>query len=76
MIGYALRNIRIISGTDVTTFRAAMSIRDVEVPVLAPLDVRRGEPSLGREIGRLRGVERTLAQLGKHRLIHEVNGLH
>lgn len=58
MIGYALRDIRIISGTDVTTFRAAMSIRDVEVPVLAPLDVRRGEPSLGREIGRPGGIER------------------
>ena len=76
MISYALRDIRIISRTDVTTFGATMSIWDVEVPVLSSLDVRRGESTLRGEIGRLSCVERALTQLGEHRLIYEVDGLH
>ncbi|MBB4440091.1 hypothetical protein M2310_003025 [Rhizobium leguminosarum] len=48
MISY-VRDIRIFSTTDITTFRTTMSIWNVEVPVFAPLDVRRGEPTLRRE---------------------------
>ena len=64
MMGHALCYIRIIRRTDVPTFCTTMSIRDIEVPVPAPFDACRSEPTLGREIGSPGGIKRTLTQLG------------
>ncbi|MBB3317950.1 hypothetical protein FHT77_003846 [Rhizobium sp. BK181] len=55
-----LRGIRIVLRTDIATCRSSVSIGDVEIPVAATFDVGGREPSLRREIGRPRGVERAL----------------
>jgi len=53
-----------------------MSIRDVEVPILPAFNVRRREPPFRRKVSGPCGVERALAQLGEHSLVHEVDGFH